>query len=97
MYLTVNYSIVTASGVKNGTAFANVNNSGVNWSVVANAQGSDNNYATSALTSSNRTSNYLQATGFGTAIVPTGATIAGIEVKLERTDRSNAQSFSFEK
>lgn len=52
------------------------------WSNPGSATASDNTYATASVNSSNG-SNYLQCTGFGFAI-PTGATISGLVVTVER-------------
>lgn len=54
----------------------------VAWSNPSNAVSSDDSYAT-ATSSGTQTSHYLKATNFGFSI-PTGATISGIFVEIER-------------
>ena len=53
------------------------------WSNPDNAKASDNSYAIATLTGGYEVSNYLKATNFGFNI-PTGATIDGILVEIEK-------------
>lgn len=55
----------------------------VPWLVPLNATASDNAYATATMLFAG-TTNYLNCTGFNFAAVPTGATITGITVNIER-------------
>jgi len=79
---------MASQGPNNGSTFEDVTGSGnVAWSNPSNAQLSDNSYATSAI--KGNYSDYLKATGFGFSI-PTGATINGIAVDVERKMSSSA-------
>ena len=60
----------------------------VAWSNPDNAKVSDNAYATYTTTFTTRTTHYLKATNFGFSI-PTGATINGILVEVERKYSGN--------
>lgn len=63
----------------------------VNWGGPANARTSNNSYATANVDGT--TSRYLQCTGYNFAI-PTGATITGITVRVERRSSSTANGGS---
>lgn len=70
-----------------GTVVGNVDSpppGDVNWTNPGNAAASDNSYATVDVKNADSDSSYLQATNFGFAI-PTGATIDGIVVEIERS------------
>lgn len=73
----------TTSGPNSAGTGANDTSFGsLAWTNPANATSSNNVYATRALSSSTD-SNYLKATNFGFSI-PSGATINGITVEIER-------------
>ncbi|MBI5918895.1 MAG: hypothetical protein HY849_05940 [Nitrosomonadales bacterium] len=65
----------------------------LSWSSSSNAYASDNLYATSAATSSTGTqlTNYLKCTGFNFS-VPTGSTVTGITVDVERKISSTSST-----
>lgn len=76
-----------ASGPRSGSTFSSSDNGGgVGWVNPSNAQSSNNAYATADLDDDgdDRNSDYLNATGYGFSI-PSGATVTGIEVKVERS------------
>ncbi|MDD4628682.1 MAG: hypothetical protein PHE68_04810 [Candidatus Peribacteraceae bacterium] len=78
-----------SSGPNNGLTFANDSGVGtVDWSNPSNTQTSNDVYAT---TNGNAVfvSRYLKATGFGFNI-PSGSTIDGIEVRVERNANSTS-------
>ena len=56
----------------------------VTWTSPGNILSSDNNYANALLSTSTTTSHYLLAKGFGFSI-PSGATIDGITVSIEKS------------
>ena len=60
----------------------------VAWTAPVNALSSNNVYATAGLVR-NTTSNYLNCTGFDFSAVPSGATITGITVYVERKSSRN--------
>ena len=75
----------TPAGPSNGSTFANVS-SGTGsyaWTNTSNAQTSNGIYATSTITSNGFDTEYLEATGFNFDI-PAGATINGIQVRVDR-------------
>ncbi len=79
-------SVVSAdtSGPNNGSTFTNNSTVGtVDWSYCYNAQTQNDIYAYADLKNANEVTYYLKATGFGFSI-PTGATIDGITVEVDR-------------
>lgn len=62
-----------------------------NWDNATNGSTSNNQYASTTITSSSDISNYLRATGFGFAI-PNNAVINGISVGIERKEKGDANS-----
>jgi hypothetical protein len=83
------------SSTKDGGTFANVTNgTGYDWINPTGAQtADDSSWATTTITNSNSTSDYLQATNFGYNI-PTEATITGIKVDIERHDSTGGSTTS---
>jgi len=86
------YNPVSAaqSGPNNGSTFVDDSSVGsIAWSSPSNAQTSDDSRATASL-GANEISHYLKATGFGFNI-PTGASIDGIQVDVERNGGSSGK------
>ncbi len=78
----------TSSGPLSPGTMANDTSTGTSgWSSIDNAKVSDNASASVAAPGSSVTSNYLKATNFGFA-VPTGATINGITVEVEKKQQN---------
>lgn len=76
------------SGPNNPSSAVNDSSAGaLAWTNPGNATASDNAYATSALSSSNTTSQYLKATTFGFSI-PSNSIINGIQLDVERSEAS---------
>jgi len=74
-----------SSGPNSGSTFADDNGTGtIAWTNPSFAQSSDDSRARASLTTANRRSHYLQATGFGFNI-PSGSTIDGIVVDVEHS------------
>ncbi|MCX6799463.1 MAG: hypothetical protein NTW59_05210, partial [Candidatus Diapherotrites archaeon] len=78
-------AFANTSGPNNGATFASVTFSGADnpWPNATNAAASDDSYATATIGSSSEVTYYLQATNFGFDI-PSGSTIDGSEVQVER-------------
>lgn len=75
--------VAGSTGATNGGTFANVATSGVfPWTNTSNAQTQNNTYSGTA-TAGGVQSDYLQVTNFGFSI-PTGATINGIKVEVDK-------------
>jgi hypothetical protein len=85
MVFSTNASADTAGPNNPSTATNNTSIGSRSWSSVSNVYLSDNQNATASSLTSSSVSNYLVATGFGFAI-PSGATITGIQVAVERRD-----------
>jgi hypothetical protein len=87
MYVVVGYTAATP-GSANPTgapSFTSASSGAgsVSWSNPGNAQTTNSSYATAVLTTSNRTSQYLeQQGGFN---IPAGATVTGIQVDVRRS------------
>jgi hypothetical protein len=82
-----------SSVTNNGTTAADDSSiGGVPWASLNNSLAQDNQYATASLTknSPNNTSHYLKVTGFNFTI-PSGATIKGIVVEVDRYGGSGAE------
>ena len=85
---------VAAATVTKVAAATCVDDAGVGtiaWTSSANAETSDNVYATAGLSNSDVT-HYLKCTGFGFSIIPAGATIQGIQVDWEKKSSGNRTS-----
>ncbi len=93
--ITISYTPIagTYSATASPTACASVNWAGGNrpWSSPIRASASDNSYTTATVDGT--TTRYLQCTGYNFAI-PTGATINGITVNVERKSNSVANGGS---
>lgn len=75
---------MSSQGPNSGGTFADGGEVvGLQWTNPGNAAASDNSYATKICSTSGSSSNTLQATNFGFSI-PSGATINGITVEIER-------------
>lgn len=75
---------MASQGPNSGGTFANDPGSGVTWSTPSNAASSNNSYALFAgAPNFTQTTVYLKATNYGFSI-PSGSTINGIEVIIER-------------
>lgn len=80
---------MASQGPNSPSTLANDNSIGsVAWSNPSNAGASDNSYATAVLTTGT-IGNYLKATNFGFSI-PSGATIDGIVVEIEKKGSVNS-------
>ena len=85
-------------GPLSGSVFTNIALSGssTSWSNTSNAALSDDLYVgipINSLSSSGQYTDYLQVTNFGFS-VPSGATINGISVEIERGDINNAKDYA---
>jgi len=88
---SVPYKATAATtGSQSGTNFSSIDFSGADhaWSNPGRAASSNNSDATVTITSSSNVSEYLRVTGFGFSI-PSGATIDGIQVGIERSQTDN--------
>ncbi|NLH78488.1 MAG: hypothetical protein GX465_15765 [Acidobacteria bacterium] len=84
---------MTTAGPNSPGTMARVSDGGaVAWSNWDDAKTSDNAYATALIASGDATTWILQATNFGFAI-PTGATINGVAVSVERRAISSTGSY----
>jgi hypothetical protein len=85
------------TGFKLATAGASEAYAGsdIAWSNPGNVTASDNTYATVVLNSSNLQSEYVKASGFDFSAVPGGATINGVEVRVEVKASSAAAAHDF--
>ncbi|MGA2418146.1 MAG: hypothetical protein ABSF55_02825, partial [Candidatus Staskawiczbacteria bacterium] len=88
---TVSAAITSSQGPNNGSTFAdNATVGTLTWSNPSNAQTSNDVYAVATSAGPGpQPTHYLKATNFGFSI-PTGATINGIEVKVERDTTSTS-------
>lgn len=95
LYVTVNQAAQATAATSPGTALSDPG-SGVVWDSAANARVNDASNASSATTlNSTRVTNYLKASNFGFSI-PTGATIVGIQVEVEKTRGSSGSGSIFD-
>jgi len=93
--LSANLGAQTSEGPNSASTFSNVAfiGSATNWTNLSNAGSSDDVYTdipTNGLSSNGDYTDVFQATNFGFSI-PSGATINGIIVEIERSDINNAK------
>jgi len=92
MVFSLGLANAATGGPNDGGTFVDDNTGSIGtvaWSSTTNAQTSDDNYATAALSGPNTDSHYLKSTGFGFSI-PAGATITGITVSIEKSSNSSS-------
>lgn len=83
-FLAPNLALAVTGGPNNASAIIDDGSVGSwTWTNPLRAQTSNDSWATNILTSSSGRTHYLKATGFNFT-VPTGMTIKGIEVKIEK-------------
>ncbi|HQY68715.1 MAG TPA: hypothetical protein PLD38_15675 [Pyrinomonadaceae bacterium] len=83
------------TGWLNLTTFSTVGGLSFAWVNPSNASASDNTYATQP-NSTSGLSDSLQGVGLVSSTVPSGATIDGIEVRIEAKKSSNVRAITFD-
>lgn len=92
-FVHVQSVFATTAGPNSPSSAVNDSSAGaLAWTNPGNAVSSNDSYATSALTSSNTTSQYLKASTFGFSI-PSNSIINGIQLDIERSESSVSSTF----